>query len=181
MTQVASVRSASTLWIMLLTLASVATTLALKCATPFPALAALAAVHMRRSDGIALMLVAWGASQLVGFCLLDYPTTANTFGWGAAMGAAAVAGAVAAHAAAARLRSGLLVSLAASYVAAFVVFKVVTLLASLGLHGGGGAFAADVLVRQFARNAAILVGLLGIYQLLTAAGVPAVQCERVPA
>ena len=46
-------RGASALWVSLLTAASTTATLALACATPFPALAALAAVHMRRRDGVA--------------------------------------------------------------------------------------------------------------------------------
>ena len=51
---VPSNRGASALWVTLLTAASSVTTLALGCATPFPSLAALAAVHMRRRDGLAL-------------------------------------------------------------------------------------------------------------------------------
>ena len=47
MTSMVSNRSASTLWIMLLTLVSTVATLALACATPYAALAALAATRMR--------------------------------------------------------------------------------------------------------------------------------------
>ena len=56
---------AALLWIGLLTGASALTTWALGCSTPFPALAALAAAHMRRQDGIGLVVVAWLASQVV--------------------------------------------------------------------------------------------------------------------
>ena len=75
-----SARGASTLWISLLTAASTGTTLLLACATPFPALAALSAVHMRPRDGIALMMLAWAASQAVGFGLLGYPHDPATLG-----------------------------------------------------------------------------------------------------
>src|SRR5690606_37460670 len=83
----AALRTSGTaaLWVALLTAASSATTLALACATPFPALAALAAVHMRRRDGLALMLLAWAASQVVGFALLGYPRHGSTLAWGAAL------------------------------------------------------------------------------------------------
>lgn len=165
-------RHASVLWIMLLTLASVATTLVFKCATPFPALAALAAVHLRGRDGVSLALAAWAASQLVGFCWLDYPATANAFGWGGVMGVGAVVGALAAHGAAARVSGSSPGKLAASYLAAFVAFKAVILLGTLVLDGGMGAFAADVLLRQLVRNAAVLLSLLLLYRLLGAAGVP---------
>ena len=94
-----SQRGASALWVALLTAASTATTLALACATPFPSLAALAAVHMRRRDGIALMLLAWAASQFVGFFLLGYPRDGSTLAWGAGLGTAAVGSALAAYAA----------------------------------------------------------------------------------
>jgi hypothetical protein len=181
MTGLGSSRRASALWIMLLTLASVGTTLVFKCATPFPALAALAAVHMRARDGVSLALAAWAASQFVGFCWLDYPTTANAFGWGGIMGVGAVAGALAAHAASARASGPWGVRLAASYLAAFVAFKGVVLLGTLGMDGGAGAFTMEVLVRQFVRNAAVLVGLLGFYRLLSAAGIPAPQRSAVPA
>jgi hypothetical protein len=178
MTDTASSRRASTLWIMLLTLASVATTLVFACATPFPALAAVAAVHMRARDGVAVALAAWATSQLVGFCWLDYPVTANNLGWGGAMGIAAVAGALTAHAAAGRVPRASAMRLVVSYVAAFVAFKAVILIGSLALDGGAGAFAADVLLRQFVRNAAVLAGLLLLHRALTAAGVPSTRPER---
>lgn len=162
---------ASTLWIMLLTLASTATTLVFACATPFPALAALAAAHMRRRDGVLLALAAWVASQAVGFCMLGYPRDASTALWGVAIGSAAVAGALAAHAAAERAtsRTGKLV---AGYLAAFVTFKLAILLWSVARGDVGSAFTLDVMLRQFGRNAAILVGLLALYHALIAVGVP---------
>jgi hypothetical protein len=41
-------------WIRLLTIATVAGSFAFACATPFPALAALAALHMNRRDAFIL-------------------------------------------------------------------------------------------------------------------------------
>uniref|UniRef100_UPI0038B28396 hypothetical protein n=1 Tax=Staphylococcus aureus TaxID=1280 RepID=UPI0038B28396 len=79
------------------------TTLALACATPFTALAALAATQLRARDGILLMIASWAVSQATGFCLLGYPHTLSTMLWGVALGMAAVAGVVAARAAADRL------------------------------------------------------------------------------
>ena len=48
-----STRGSATLWVVLLTAASLGTTWVLACMTPFAALAALAAVHLRRRDGVA--------------------------------------------------------------------------------------------------------------------------------
>lgn len=160
---------ATTTWILLLTIASTATTLVFACATPFPALAALAAVHMRRSDGVALMIAAWVASQAVGFCALGYPLDASTMAWGVAIGIAAIAGVLAAGAAA---RGGPAVRLVLAYVAAFVAFKLMILVASLALGGIGTALSVEIMARQFVRNGAILIGLLALYHALTAAGVP---------
>lgn len=161
----------STLWIMLFTMASTATTLVFACATPFPALAALAAAYMRRRDGVLLALAAWVVSQSVGFCVLGYPMDASTLLWGAAIGAAAIAGAFAAHAAAERAQS-LPARLIAGYLAAFVSFKLVILAISIARGDIGSAFSLDVLLRQLVRNGAILIGLLALYHLLIATGVP---------
>lgn len=160
----------STTWILLLTLASTATTLVFACATPFPALAALAAVHMRRSDGVLLMIAACIASQAVGFCVLGYPHDVRTLAWGAAIGVAAVAGVITGAAAA---KGSPAVRLMLAYVAAFVAFKAAILLASLVLGGIGTALSIDIMMRQFVRNGAILIGLLAIYHALTAVGIPA--------
>lgn len=172
MTDAISTRRASTLWIMLLTIASTATTLVFACATPFPALAALAAAHMRRADGVALAVAAWAASQGVGFCLLAYPMDVSTALWGVAIGTAAVAGALAAHAAAARVAENEIARLAAAFVAAFAAFKIVILLWSLARGEVGTALSVEIMARQFARNALILGGLAALYHCLVRAGLP---------
>jgi hypothetical protein len=165
---------ASALWISLLTAASTLTTLALACATPFPALAALAAVHMRRRDGVALMLAAWAASQFVGFFLLGYPRDASTLGWAAGLGTAAVGSALAGYAVLRALNyRSVAVRLATAYAAGFTAFKGIILLWALVLGGLHTAMAPDLLAEQFLRNGAILTGLYLLYRLLVAAGVPA--------
>lgn len=180
--QSAADRGASTLWIMLLTVASTVTTWALACATPFPALAALAALHMRRRDGIALALAAWVAAQAVGFGLLGYPHDPSTLGWGFGLGVAAVASAVAAHAVAGRLshRSSI-VRLGLAYSAAFVAFKAVIAMFALKLGGMAISLAPALAATQFVRNGAILFGLLALYRGLVAIGVPAASAIRLRA
>jgi hypothetical protein len=172
----------SALWIGLLTAASTMTTLALACATPFPALAALAAVHMQRRDGITLMIVTWLASQIVGFGVLGYPHDPKTLGWGAALAIAAIGSGVGAYSALRLLGDRLLVMrLGSAYVAAFVAFKALVFIASLGLGGTATALAPALLVEQFVRNAAILVGLLVLYHGLVAIGLPATRNRLAPA
>lgn len=165
---------ASALWVSLLTAASTVTTLALACATPFPALAALAAVHMRRRDGLALMLLAWAASQFVGFFLLGYPRDGSTLGWGVGLGTAAIGSALAGSAALRALPyPSVAARLSLAYAAAFTAFKGIILAFALVLGGLHTAMAPDLLAEQFVRNGAILIGLYVLYRLLVAVGVPA--------
>lgn len=182
MTGPASSARASTLWIVLLTAASTATTLVLACATPFPSLAALAALHMRRRDGLILVLLAWVASQAVGFGVLGYPHDPKTLAWGVGLATAAVGSGLGAYAALARLRNAsFAVRLIAGYVAAFVAFKLVVLLWGLFLGGVATAFAPDILLRQFVRNGAILLGLLALYHALVRIGLPPAPARYRPA
>lgn len=171
---VLSDRSTSTLWVALLTAASSVTTLALGCATPFPSLAALAAVHMRRRDGLALMLLAWAVSQLAGFALLGYPRDASTLAWGVGLGTAAVGSALASYAALSSLRyRAVAARLGLAYAAGFTAFKAIILGWALVLGGVHTAMAPDLIAEQFVRNAAILAGLYALYRIFIAAGVPA--------
>jgi hypothetical protein len=171
-------RNASTLWIMLFTVASTVTTLALACATPFPALAALAATQMRRGDGVALMIVAWIASQAVGFCMLDYPHDPKTLAWGVALGMAAVASVLTAGEVVARapFRSEY-ARIALAYVVAAIMFKLVILLCSVGLGGVATALSPSINARQLLRNGAILIGLMILYRALVSIGLPALARE----
>ncbi|WP_375249074.1 hypothetical protein [Sphingomonas sp.] len=163
----------STLWIMLLTLASTVTTLLLACATPFTALAALAATQMRARDGVLLMLAAWAASQITGFCWLGYPRDATTLAWAIALGSAALVATLAARTAAGATIASSPIRLAIAFVAASLAFKGVVLLWSFALGGVDIALSPAIALRQVGRNAAILAALWCAYRLLVAAGVPA--------
>jgi len=75
-----------------LTAAAILFSFAFACATPFPALTALAALHLRRSDALALTGIAWVANQAIGYGLLGYPQTWDSFAWGGVIGVSAFAG-----------------------------------------------------------------------------------------
>ncbi len=163
----------STLWIMLLTLTSVATTLALGCAMPFESLAALAALHLRRRDGLILLGLAWAANQAVGFGLLGYPQDWRTLSWGVGLGTAAIGSGLGAYAVLDRMpQASSIARAAAGFVAGFVAFKLVVLGWALVLGGVGITLSPVYSGRQFALNAAILVGLLALYHGLVRAGLP---------
>jgi hypothetical protein len=68
------------LWVLILTLSSIAFSYVFACATPFAALGALAATRMRLGTGLALIVAAWGTNQFIGFFILGYPCTWDSFG-----------------------------------------------------------------------------------------------------
>lgn len=176
MTGLSNQRGATTLWIVLLTVASLFTTWALACMTPFAALAALAATHMRRRDGAALMLASWAVSQGVGFGLLHYPHDATTVAWGAALGLAALGAVGGAYLAlGATGAASLPVRLSAAFAAAFVSFKLVLIAGDVMLDSPfASTIAPRLLLVQVPREAAVTLALLALYKGLVALGVPAV-------
>lgn len=179
MTDTDKTSHASLLWTLLLTGASTLTTLVLACATPFSALAALAALHMRRRDGISLMLVAWAASQITGFALLGHPHQPTTFGWAFGLGAAAMASGYSAYWAIDRLGTAPFAArLAVAYAAAFIAFKLVVLAFAFGLGGVESTIDPAIMLRQVLRNGAILMFLLGAYHALVGLGVPGAEPRR---
>lgn len=170
---------ASTLWIVLLTLAATATTFLFACATPFAALAALAALHMRRRDGVILMSLTWLASQAVGFGLHHYPQDPKTLAWGLGIGTAAIGSVFSAYGALARIGGAFVPArLAAALVAAFAAFTAGLLVWALFLGGVSTTLSPSILAAEFARNGAVLLGLLALYHALIRIGLPAAPSAR---
>lgn len=181
MTDTSSTRGATVLWIVLLTVASLLTTWALACMTPFAALAALAATHMRARDGAALMLASWAVSQGVGFGLLHYPHDPKTLAWGAMLGLAALGTVGGAYVAQNAVRSdNLAARLPVAFLGAFVAFKAVLIVGDVVLDSPfSSTVAPKLLLVQAPREAAITLVLLALYRGLVAIGVPAVS-SRAP-
>jgi len=154
------------LWILLLTAASVFVTLGMACATPFAALATLAALHMSRRDGLALIGIAWLADQAVGYGLLGYPRTANSLAWGVILGVGALVALLAAQALADRVRErGAVVAGASAFAGAFVAYQAVLVAATAGLASGAEAFSLPVVAWVLRVNLLSLAGLLILYRL----------------
>ncbi|MDO6413341.1 hypothetical protein Q4F19_03005 [Sphingomonas sp. BIUV-7] len=174
-------RDGSLLWILLLSAASVAGSWALACATPFAALAALAATRMGRRDGLLLMAVAWFASQAVGFGIHHYSHSSKTLMWGGAIGTAAIVSLLAARWAERRARGGSALQLGAAYLGAVAGYKGMLVLWSLVLGGIGIALSPTYFAQGFVRDGAILLALLLLYRGLVAIGVPAAARGRLAA
>ena len=75
------------------------------CATPFAALAAVAALTLSRGDAYRIAVAVWLADQIVGYAIHGYPRTLESVAWGATIGAAALLATWAARAAATGLRA----------------------------------------------------------------------------
>lgn len=174
-----SMSANSLLWIALLTAASTVTTIIFACATPFPSLAAIAAVYLGRRDGIALIVAAWAISQAIGFGLMGYPHDAGTYLTALALGMAAVASVLAARmVTGGKVARTPLLMLPAAFIAAFVVFKATIFLCSPVIGHADVALSMPIMIRQFVRYAGILAILTLLYHVLTAVGVPAPRRRR---
>lgn len=150
------------LWILLLTAASLFVTLGLACATPFAALATLAALHMSRRDGLSLIVAAWIADQAVGYGLLQYPRTAGSVAWGVVLGVAAILALFAADRLRARDR---LAAGALAFGGAFVTYQAVLFAGTAMLASGPEAFSLPVVGWVLLVNVLSLVGLLLLHRL----------------
>ena len=154
------------LWILLLAAASVFVTLGMACATPFAALATLAAFHMSRRDGFALVGLAWLGDQAVGYGLLGYPHSASSYAWGVVLAGAAVLALFVARTLVDRLRTrGPLVAGAVGFAGAFVAYEAVLLAATPVLGSGLEPLAPAVVGWVLRVNLLSLAGLLVLHRL----------------
>jgi hypothetical protein len=159
------------LWLGSLVAASVVFSLGLACAVPLAAFAAAAALSLSRRDALLLILLVWLANQLVGFTLLDYPWTANTFAWGAALGIVAILATLAGHGMARRsMKASRGLTFLSTFLIAFAVYEAALFAISATLLGGTEIYTAAIQGRIFAINAAAFIGLLALNHLAASVG-----------
>jgi len=154
------------LWLALLVAASAAFSFVFACATPFAAFAAAAALTLSRRDALRLTVVVWLANQVLGYAVLKYPWTANSFAWGAVLGAAAVLTTVAARWVTLRLagRSYGVLALA-TLLAAFMVYEGVLFAVAVAWLGGTESFTPLIVGRIFSVNVVALIGLSALHRV----------------
>jgi hypothetical protein len=158
-------------WLTLLVGASVAFSLGFACATPLAAFGAVAALTLSRQDAVFLILAVWLANQLVGFTVLGYPWTANTFAWGAALGAVAILATLAGQWTAGRSADAArAVGFTATFLTAFAVYEAALFGISIALLGGTEVFTGAIQGQIFAINAAAFIGLLVLNRLAVSVG-----------
>jgi hypothetical protein len=152
------------LWVALIAALSVGGSYVYACAAPFAAIGALAARKMDLATGLTLVALTWIANQIVGYGLLGYPQTANSFAWGGAIGLGAVAALFAARMIE-NLGWGTVAATVASFAVAFIAYEATLYLASFGL-GGSDTFSFDIVARIFGINAVAFAGILALYAIV---------------
>lgn len=156
------------LWVALIAALTIAGSFVYACAAPFAAIAALAALTMRPLEGLVLVVVTWLVNQGVGFLLLNYPLTASTFGWGAAMAIATIGGYYAVRGVL-KIRMPRLVAIVASFVTAFSVYEFALYGYGLAVgYAGDSLKNPEILAQIFLINAGGFVGLLVLHRLAVA-------------
>lgn len=166
MTNATSPAAGTSLWIALVAGLTVLGSFAYACAAPFAAVAALAALTLNRTDGLILVATTWVINQAVGFVLLSYPHTVDTYAWGAAIGAAAVLGYIAARTLVRADRPWL--AAAATFAAAFVFYQVGLYVGGVAMGYTGDAFSTPVVQEVAVINAVAFVGFLAIHRAAVA-------------
>jgi hypothetical protein len=168
-------------WGAILTVVTVASSLAVACGTPFAALAALAALFLPRRDALVLIAVNWVANQAIGFGLLHYPLNWDCYRGGIDLGIAAGLSTIAAmfaHRALGRTATAL--RAIGSFAVAFVTYEAALFVISP--MGSGADFAAPVVLYIFYVNAIAFVGLLLLKSAAAALGFlfPFAQVQASP-
>ncbi len=157
------------IWIALVAGSSILFSLALACATPFAAIATVAGGMMARRDAVVLVGIAWLANQGIGYLVLDYPLTLDSFAWGGMIGVATLLATLMAGEIARRWPA-LMISLTVGYLAAFATYELIVFAATAFLPSVDGAFSLEIVARIFGINLLALAGLLVLYRAAVAIG-----------
>ncbi|WP_072395358.1 hypothetical protein [Hyphomicrobium sp. CS1GBMeth3] len=162
-----SATAGSGLWIALIAGLTVIGSYGFACVAPFAAVAALAALTLNRTEGLILVIAAWLINQAVGFLLLSYPHTADTYTWGAAIGAASLFGYLAATTIVPRLGSTL-PGIVAAFAAAFAVYQFALYAFGVATSYAGDSFSLAVVGEVLAINAVAYIAFLVIHRIAVA-------------
>jgi hypothetical protein len=172
-----AVFSSRTAWWIILGAVTMVTTLGFACATPFAALAAVAAVNLSRRDAVLLMGLSWLINQAVGFTMLHYPHNWDCYRGGLELGLAAFACVGAAVFVCRRLHSQSFLALTATFAASFAVYE------GLLYAVSGPSYAADFswpIVRYIlVLNALAFAVLLVMQTIVSASGMVAPRAENL--
>jgi hypothetical protein len=173
-----AVFSSRTAWWIILGAVTMITTLGFACATPFAALAAVAAVNLSRRDAMLLMGASWLINQAVGFTMLHYPHNWDCYRGGLELGLAAFACVGASVLVSRRLRAPQsFLALTATFAASFVAYEGLLYVVS------GPSYAPDFswpIVRYIlVLNGLAFAVLLVMQKIVSASGMVAPRAENL--
>lgn len=153
-------------WIALLVVASVVFSLGFACAAPLAAFAAAAAITLPRKEAFWLVGAAWLANQVVGYGLLNYPQTTDSFIWGLSIGVTAILSLGAAQWTL-QIMQGKhrFMQPVVIFLAAFAVYEGLLFLAAQTPLSGDGNFTAGIVGQVFLLNALAFAGVLALSQI----------------
>jgi hypothetical protein len=151
------------LWIGLLGGSSIGFSLVFACATPFVALVALATTVMARRDAVIVAGFVWLANQAIGYGILGYPHTLDSYAWGLAIGAAVGVALLAAQSLNRQLASWPVVArTVAAFAIAFAVHELTLYVASFWLSSSDTAFSWRIILYVLQVNALGLTTLVAL-------------------
>ena len=153
-------------WPASLAASSLIFSLGFACATPFVALATLAALTMRRRDAALTILAVWSVNQAIGFGVHHYPHRPDTIAWGLVIAVAAFGAGLAASCFGPAMRANRGIAGLSAFVSAFAVYEAILFGSAFVLPGSLAAFAPPVMLRILTINAAAL-GLFACLRLVT--------------
>lgn len=157
-------------WIAVLAVASVGSSVVFACATPFAALAAVAALSMNRRDAFIVTGMTWLANQAVGFGFLHYPHAWDSFAWGVAIAAGAMAATTVAEIGGGLRRFGWVIAIPAAFAAAFAGYEITLYAATAVLPSDSSAFSPAVVLYILKVNVVAFGGLLVLHYVSTRIG-----------
>jgi hypothetical protein len=165
-------------WIAMIVVASLAFSIALACATPFAALAAVSALMLKPRDALTASVLAWLGNQLVGYGLLAYPVDAASLAWGGVLGLSALLAAGAAIIAERQAREfGFAASAACAFLAAFIAQQFGVFAGTAFLPSSDGVFSASVVLLIFSTNALAFAALMALQAIGEWTGVAPTRIE----
>ena len=139
---------------------------ALACATPFAAFAVIATLMLRLRPALLIVTGAWLVNQAIGFGALHYPVDGKTILWGLVIGAAAcVATLIAAFTLRMLPQPRSPLALALALFCAYAGYEI-TLFMATAFLGGAGSFTTAIIARLGLLNAAWLIALVAVSQIV---------------
>jgi hypothetical protein len=169
------------LWLAAMAATSAAFSLALACAAPLAAFAALFALTLDRRNALMFTGAVWFANQAVGYFVLSYPVTANSLEWGAVLGLASIAAALAARSCAAHFGNVSRVALSAlAFLVAFAVYEFTLFAAACTMLGGTENFTLAITSWVFEANAIAMALLVLFSRLWASVGMAGAWGQRTP-